>query len=468
MSYSDLHLHVSLKQYISYKELWRRIKHLPQDGGKMAKAFAYNQSDLQTLIDADVKLAVAALHPLEKVLTERRLNRWLTVSTSGFLSKSLKRLYDDNKTYFKVLCDEYELLADDRRMNSNQAINLIADRDEIVANEAVKIVLAIEGAHSLQGDADPQKDKNAFETQIFDNLAELRKWKHPVFYITLAHFAKNHLVDQSWSIPVPGFLRATNSIRQLFCDGSPELKPVGRELIKELVDPINQEDRRIIVDLKHTHVNARFQVYDMLDKIGDTPVLVSHTGVSGIKTKELACEVKSFNNVHKQYDSFNPWEINLSDEDIIRIDQLKGMIGIMVDQRILGNKNANFVKSIKNSLQHRGVTPTVKKIHTALWVHNLFHVIQVLDKKEAWDRVCFGSDFDGIIDPIDSLPTANHLGEFEHDIVEHISSYFPQYERFLYGYTIEEALRKVLYSNLLDFVEQHFPAAKHNATAVLQ
>ena len=45
-----------------------------------------------------------------------------------------------------------------------------------------------------------------------ENLEKIKNWEYPAFTLALAHFSKNHLVDQSWSMPLPAAFRGLKNI----------------------------------------------------------------------------------------------------------------------------------------------------------------------------------------------------------------------------------------------------------------
>ncbi|MCC6645207.1 MAG: membrane dipeptidase [Polyangiaceae bacterium] len=136
-------------------------------------------------------------------------------------------------------------------------------------------------------------------------------------------------------------------------DGS--LTDRGREFVRAL------NARKIFVDLAHISRKGFFDALDVHDKT--QPVLVTHTGVDA---------------VHRH------WR-NLTDEQIRRVADLGGTIGIMYQSSFLG--------------------PSVLRGKLAWIADHLAHVISLVGD----DHVSLGSDWDGAIVPPHDMPTCLEL-----------------------------------------------------------
>ncbi len=132
------------------------------------------------------------------------------------------------------------------------------------------------------------------------------------------------------------------------------LTPSGRELIESM----NQS--RIFVDLAHIHKDGFWDAIDVHSK--DTPILVTHTGVSGV----------------------TPHWRNLDDEQIRAIAKSAGVVGIIF---------------ATNFLKHSG------KKDCSIIVDHLEHLIQVGGE----DIAAIGTDYDGAISAPTDLPTIEHF-----------------------------------------------------------
>ena len=98
---------------------------------------------------------------------------------------------------------------------------------------------------------------------------------------------------------------------------------------------------------------------------------------------------------------------------------------------------------------------------------NVLQIVKVINKKEAWDLVCIGSDFDGVIDPFECYRDAETLKQLPDDIAQYLAN--PTFDldwigvtaldiknKYMFGYTAQEIAEKIAYSNVLLFMERYF------------
>ena len=162
------------------------------------------------------------------------------------------------------------------------------------------------------------------------------------------------------------------------------------------------------------------------------PVIISHIAASGIDTFEQQINDvdNKDKNAPKNHDRFTPWGINACNDEIRALIEIGGIIGISLDQRTLGGGNKTFCRHIKKTLRRAGLSRNVRFIHTCLWLENIFHIVKTAGSEDAWKMICLSSDNDGIIDPIDSCLTVNHLYRFE-SLVRHIAYYYYQASEYI-------------------------------------
>jgi len=131
-------------------------------------------------------------------------------------------------------------------------------------------------------------------------------------------------------------------------------KPVGRGITRlgmEVIRESLRKPNRILIDIKHMSLEARKQYYEILrnefasEKI---PIIMSHGGVTGVsydKMPVVKCKrccrwtkVEYYRPQGLDKTKFNPWSINLYDEEIREIVNSEGLIGLELDARILGSR----------------------------------------------------------------------------------------------------------------------------------
>ncbi len=471
-NYADLHCHISLKQYVNNKRsLWHHKAYdNNRNKGPRSGAESYSQSDVTSLVDGRVDLAVVALHPLENL-----------IDNSGFLAKylansiffqfklgHLKRLRKAYDTKFKLLNYELNFVKRGPVQNGRRRFHLVENKHDL-NKEGTKVILSIEGGHSLQGEG---KSLQLMHQELPVNLEKIKKslppWNLPVFMLTLCHFEFNQLAGQAWALPLPGVAKPIlKKARELIKvpKGREGITPLGKKIVNQALD--NNHGRRILIDLKHCSVQARQDYYQLVrtqHESENIPIIFSHAAVSGINTfeQQLNDVDNQKANIAKHFEKFNPWAINLCDDDIREIAELGGLIGITLDERILGSKNASHIKHIRKNLRRAGIATNKWNVHAMLFLENVFHVVAVGDRNEMWSIICISSDFDGIIDPIESCPTAKHLDKFERLLVRIGWQYYQRcdyYKRvFLTGASdFKKKIRKVMFENQRDFIFENFP-----------
>ncbi|OHX64050.1 amidohydrolase family protein [Flammeovirga pacifica] len=487
--YADLHLHLALKHLVNKGEkgranIWDRIPYDTKiNKPNRASSDRYDQSDLTSLVENNVKIAVIALHPVEIIAKKSWENRLIGKFIFGFELERLKKWTIDKVNGFSLMNKELAVITGDEGdintaeilnstlRNKNLQAKIACTREDILNEEETKLILTIEGAHALSNlPYDASGDE--LKKEVLKNLQFLQfKRNLPIFALTLCHFANNRMFKQSWALPLPRIVNI------LPITAKNELQPpkenfnnVGLAVLNQC---LNQPlDKRILIDLKHLHIDARKEFYELHIRNEDgsykAPILASHCGVSGQATFENAGAVPNIKREgkKKKYQRFNPWAINFCDEELKYIMASKGLFGISLDQRILGTANDEYYRNIECHLKTTYTKEVWKKftkkvrityIHAAMFLDNLLYAVHKMGKVEAWDIVCIGSDFDGIIDPIDCCPTVAYFTSFEDLLISDFDKL--RYEKgdiFIpEGYSIKELIRKVFYENINEFMRNN-------------
>ncbi|MBF9254925.1 hypothetical protein I2I11_16600 [Pontibacter sp. 172403-2] len=254
------------------------------------------------------------------------------------------------------------------------------------------------------------------------------------------------------------------------------------------------------------------------------PIIATHMGVTGYNSIDLKHLINTYGiegeNKHsvrislsriKAADlphttirkklTFNPATVGLCDDDIEEIARSRGLIGISLDARILGYENmwknlqpdydymsrkdfAQLFPELDKNLppvdpadeepaeEQSRLFSDRRKRELYLFCLNMLHVVAVINRmpederhgKDGWEYVCLGSDYDGLIDSLEAVDTAESLPEFE----QKLQLYLPPAEKaYLDAHanapellpaggeiSVKQVLRKVLYENGERFVRE--------------
>ncbi|MVM30055.1 hypothetical protein GO755_08425 [Spirosoma sp. HMF4905] len=390
----------------------------------------------------------------------------------------LENMQNQVKDYHHILIDRD--IAHFQSFIKNQAnrrhYQLLTSITEYPANpdpNTVYVVASIEGGHNFYTRKDlVEQEKNPQE--IIDALITWKKNSkdHPdkfprLFYITMTHHGQNVLANHAWAIPIRF---AANKVDVGTFDPTGNgMSAFGETFLKVALRETPTENR-ILVDVKHLSLASRKRVYEIFQAdptLTDVPLIATHMGVAGCswdtppiakggirqpgdRPKNTIVKYKPIGGFLREKSPgelvnipFNPWSINLYNEDIVQIMRTRGLIGISMDRRIIGSTLANkdvederfskeefpkdwvenpttFSFYPQNSLPNLFNGQPSPSLHD-LWTfcQSVIHIVLIteLAKNEGkvpadlnpWDHICLGSDYDGLISALKKAPTADHL-----------------------------------------------------------
>ncbi len=371
-------------------------------GGAGATNPRLTASDFTKLLRSGTRAITLALHPIERYLLTSVVAR--PVMYALIFRMRLERMRQVlQRNPFLLLQQEYQLLLAYLRNPGAEGEALIVQRPEDIDQalqdpKKIAIILAIEGAHALGFEYRHYKFPK-IRGFTYDDFAELSRelirerldWaatRH-VHLITLVHMVYNDLATPARAVEFKGLQNILpNPYRTVENLGRYRgLTAYGVSFVEEAYK------RHILIDVKHCDHTARRQVYEIAREYG-MPVVASHVGVSGQSCPSRRDTARK----RRQSTTFNPWDINLHDEDIIAIACSGGLIGLILDERVLagekllggGSSGCVFASSTPDAA-HR--------------VHLYAPHEECFSPQAAIRCICIGSDFDGFIDPIDAVPT---------------------------------------------------------------
>jgi len=480
-SYIDLHCHPSLKPFgKSFKYQPQKQNHLnsgrknsiwhysppnfiERQFNKILTLTKFTQTDLTALAKADCNVVVISLYPFEKHFLKDKILGFKFVAdalvnlAAGVSQKRLDNLRNHN-SYFQDLNDEYDYYK--QLDNFAQVIDgvtftyrLVSSYSEISTNittstetrRIISLVPTIEGGHALETGL--EKDVNTGdETTVLKNLNTIKNWEHKPFFLTLAHHFYNEICGHARSISI-GLIKE-NQNRGLDTD----ITNLGFKVIDKLLD--NTENKRILIDIKHMSRASRTSYYRLLETTyanENVPLIVSHGAANG---KRSIVEPNNSDSDQSQY--FRSDDINFYDSEILRIAKSKGIFGLQLDERRIANK-----KAIRSS---RIYWPSKKRRYRnksdLIW-RQIRHIAELLDENGlfCWETVAIGSDFDGIVNPIKGLWTAENVEDIKPYLVEKAEDYLKHHKSNLQvqnQISANEIIDRVLFINANEFLKIHF------------
>jgi len=504
----DLHVHPSLKpfRYDPDRSLWVNIPD-PNDPDhcmnipSIAKGITKNvqsdsQSNLEKCKNSRTRVICIALYPIERGMFDLRdflaglFNDDKEVNLGACLTSiqksTIQQYYDDIQSdapvdYCKELFEEYKYLVEQSKNPDPDQQMIIAEdynslKQALQANDqSIIAVISIEGMHSLL------KYNSFSELVSFDNFVNtpghpafdhyknmvtgsiniIKQWgdgKHSPFFITFAHHFWNLLCGHARSF---GGLTRTFALNQ-DCGINLGITELGLLALEQLLSRNN--GRRVLIDIKHMSAKARKQFYKIRKESYSAnddffPIICSHAAINGISTLNEILTKKDKDR-HNNNKYFNAWTINLTNEDISEIIESDGLIGIILhEDRMPGKIVEKKIKKFKDDLDKK------RDEYVKLIMANIFYIVSVKNELSAWNHICLGSDFDGVINFMDIYENvekyddlANHIFQFLNRplAIPEASLEIADIERLKFGLSPQEILDKVMYQNMDDFLKRYF------------
>lgn len=489
-----------------------------------------SQSSLAQLSDNNYKLAIVALFCPDKGLLEliTKNDAFMSIVQKGrFGDVLVKSQFDDlsiNATTkpFAVVQKDLELL-----MLPDETGKVVTklQSSQFAPGNAPAVVFSVEGLHCLRSDLN-HTDRQAIVSDILTNLSTLLNSGNKVILINVAHIDDSNAIFANQAYAVDGFREGGFTENHLRPTGN-GLTALGQQIAKELYN------REVLPDVKHMSWLARKQFYAFRDAEGITaPIVCSHAGFTGCWFNKHGESISDFilpdldanrfvgtgqhrlllakPNPYLQDNTigFNVSTINLFNEDIEAILASDGLIGISLDQRILGyseftdtdtfvSKNiatindqfklitdSDFIsdaefaqeplfsrtsqrfdkiaRCVRTDARTTGNSTDVKDFfHPRHFYLQIAHAIEVARfiegeggaEKMLTQTLCIGSDFDGLIDGLDCCPDTTQISHFKKRFVNQFGGFLNEAGIALpVGLSVQTVANRIFYENGRDFV----------------
>ena len=501
MKVFDLHCHPTLKPLLSNRDdrptPWDEINiWVDNPFGNIYDS----QSTIDQLLDGGCNLACVGLMAIETAFVKRCIVKAIAGPVSYVDKKQVRRIGKalPGYTYEDLLAEEIDSI---RKFDSNpevptEQVKFISSMAEYHPEDKhiMHLIASLEGGHGLYYDGNQYEDSN----KLIDKIKAYRV-NEPVrlLYLTLVHISQNALANHAFGIKI---LKKTH----FFPDGN-GITDLGHEIIKACLSE-ELPGKPILIDIKHLSLVARMDLYK---KYAHKPIIASHIAVTGCSWKNkpiIKVRKRKIHDVYKvKYNRqaghlpgtyFNPDSINLYDEDIVAILKSGGIMGLILDERVLGYPNnkttsKEFVskkewdqfisangqaiedmtelEDLEDDQENEAIEMeldqqfagagkemdyNLRRLHALYLLNNIIHIIKVGDKLEGIDprkQIVLGSDFDGLINPIQGCTSADQFDDLIDDL-KYLTDKYAQNEIP----NCNEFIEDFFYRNGVAFLEKNF------------
>lgn len=349
-------------------------------------------------------------------------------------------------------------------------------------NDDVVIVFTLEGIHAL-GIGNPEDElakpgdvlKDVTIGKLKSRIRQLKgeerlddhiidTWAHRPFFITFAHHFNNTLCGHAQSLPTHSRLL----LDQRYNMDKGILKNATYGVLRELLglDDKNESNgsKRILIDVKHMSAASRQDFYKNIirphnrkpeNTLSKIPVIASQVGYSGIDSlEELIKNARGGREDDNfQVHGFKAWSINLCDEDVIEIHHSGGLIGITLDQQMLGCYQKSWLLDLP--LSERKKNRAILARTLAQFVHVPFDY-HLSEPARIWDMICIGTGFDGSSNPLNGYATVLDMHRLEDDLISILTRLKKDKPKWFEFHSPEILARKICFENAYDFVVKHY------------
>ncbi|RDB03410.1 membrane dipeptidase [Runella aurantiaca] len=532
--YVDFHTHTFLKTHLNVDEIQNAkspFTILDVDIPLNADQFAFNdvvdsQASFTQIAQGKGNLVVVSLFPVENAYTKATFIKLLKLLTKDLSKKLIQTIEKEQISYWEILMRELEHAlkyqntlhdVEDNGVKRQISYKFIHSMNEFDAarNDILHVILSIEGGHAFY------ENPQILNQNPANIINRVREFKTPtatrprLSHITLAHHAQNRFANQAHAIP-------------LDCAGKGGANPVGgynptgyglteegKDFVRECLRETDVE-KRILLDIKHLSVIARDDYYKLVAaEFPQTPLIATHMGVTGFSVRsakyvkegnltdiirgiteftDKRCYKVHYNQIfafelNRDTVCFNPWSINLYDDEIVKIiasGTSGGLIGLVMDERILGKTKSItnyhspelFSKKTRDErgslldaplcvngyLQGGVIEDDILDINTDprnahangiyYFLNNWLHIVKI-GGDEAWKSVCLGSDYDGLINALDIAPKANFIEHFRQRLADELPIIAAIKEVVLPA-SPEDLVDALLFDNAVDFLKKNW------------
>jgi len=412
----------------------------------------YREADFTTLVNGKVNIGVISLYPIETGFVHPQLfkpeSKELIDLITLFGRERVAYLQSAEYNYFEDLNSENQFLSSLHNIipkNGTSKYVLASSGVQLASqtNETLRIIVSIEGAHVFCNGHDVE-DQTAW-ADVDKRIETVKNWKYPPFFITLCHHFYNGLASHAKSlfIKVLGteLLDQSRGLDQPV-NGQKYITDTGYKVIDYLYSTAN--GKRILIDVKHMCKKTRLEFYAYRKgKYDSIPLISSHGALV----------------------NFYNQNINLDIDDINEIYNSNGLIGIELDQRVIGYNDQHKLNRFWNWLLNIFRSTDKKNL---VWAEYFWKNVLAIAERcyeldqnvDPWKIICLGTDFDGIINPLNGFRRSTDLQALSSSLLEYVNDYWEKGNGKIpknhLGMTAEDVVGNIMYKNAYDFIVKNY------------
>lgn len=513
MPFFDFHLHPSLKPQMSlppgFPSPWEIIKiqfahpslftMLLKCGG--ITEVVDSQASLTQLVAGKVNLVAIALHPPESnMMKDDLIVMVATDEQTQYINIDRVKAISKGNIYFEMLNDELKNLTTHLTQNGKQ-LKLIKKISEYNAADTntVHAILNVEGPHAFYGNREG-KTLPAILADFWNNFDSFTA-ANRIFAMNIAHLQDNDFCNHAFGIQI-------FKVEPFYPNGD-GISVHGIKLLEKM------KAKNILVDIKHTSLSARQDLYHY--RIGESnwPIVCTHAGLTGIRKKDRGnyflwnttlstghLKIRHFKpSGYLKGTSFNPSSINLYDEDVREIIYSGGLIGLSLDRRILGTPDLEMLSPdypdeifeeeiispaekdfFRTVERHESdevlITDNIRRddrkyadiFHARQFLNQVFHLFVIADEPDEENnnavinkglmakRICIGSDFDGLISAVECCHDVTEMQAFKDLLLDNYDNWEAEFVQRSGCPALSSFISKkqlfdnIFYQNAVDFL----------------
>ncbi|WP_266367600.1 membrane dipeptidase [Tellurirhabdus rosea] len=307
----------------------------------------------------------------------------------------------------------------------------------------IALVLSIEGLHVLNTGL----DQPVSDADVLDKVRQIKTFDKAPFFVTFSHHFNNDLCGHARSLPPP--------LNRL-CDQEKNIgtgfSALGEQVLRLLLD--RTVGRRVLIDIKHMSALARREFFAIRDAdFPKLPIIVSHGAANGRRSMDQPTIIDSPETGEK----LCPDDINFYDDEIVRVVQSNGIFGLQLDERRLADDET--IRRVKHSIfRHK-----ILHYRTEVIWRQFRHIAELLDRNglPSWDNLAIGSDYDGIVNPVNGIWTVEDYDDMVGYLERHIYHYMveekaPGLTHDFNKISPDEIIKRISWQNAWSFFKRNF------------